>query len=78
MMIITRESIMRYIELIASILTLAGIWFISEKLYIIGFTFATVSCIIWVLWCWHFRFIYLLTLEAFMAILYLKSLVGVS
>jgi len=68
---------MKYIEFFASALTLLGVWFISEKLYIIGFTIATLSCIIWVVWCYHFRFWWLLGLESFMGILYFKSFLGV-
>jgi len=38
---------MKYIEFFASALTLLGVWFISEKLYIIGFTIATLmGCVV--------------------------------
>jgi len=68
---------MKTIELIASILTLFAIWFLSEKLYVLGFALSVICCIIWVFWCAIEKHFYLLALEAIMCILYVKSLAGV-
>jgi len=68
---------MRHIELFASLLTVIALWFVSEKAYALGFALQALSCGIWVFWCYKLKFPYLLTLEAAMGILYLKSLLGV-
>lgn len=68
---------MKKLELTASILTLIAIWFLSEKLYTIGFGLSILCCLIWVYWCLIEKHFYLLTLEGIMCILYIKSLISV-
>ncbi len=67
----------KHLEVFASLLTLVALWFVSEKAYIIGFGLSAVACAIWVYWCYHFRFMALLSLEVIMLFLYTKSLLGV-
>jgi hypothetical protein len=68
---------MKKTEFVASVLTLVALWFVSEQSYTVGFALSTICCGIWVYWCMAEKHFYLLALEAFMGILYLKSFLGV-